>query len=262
MTRVSQTTKFCLLGLAMLLLTGPALAAGDALEPHPPAAFKDGWPHQDLTGTFDRAALQRGFQVYKQVCASCHSMNLLAYRNLTALGFSEDEVKAIAAGYTVKDGPNDEGEMYERPGRPSDHFVRPFPNDQAARAANNGALPPDLSLMIKARHHGENYVYSLLTGYREPPADMKMGTGMNYNPYFPGGQIAMSAPLSDGAVTYADGTQATTAQMAQDVVQFLSWAAEPKLEDRKQTGIKVILFLAVFATIMYLVKRKVWANLH
>ena len=255
-------TKIAIFSALAVIMTGPALAAGTVLEPHPPTTFKDGWPQQGLNGTFDRAALQRGFQVYKQVCSSCHSMNLLAYRNLTALGFSDDEVKAIAAGYTVKDGPNDEGEMFERAARPSDHFVKPFPNEQAARAANNGALPPDLSLMIKARHHGENYVYSLLTGYKEPPADMKMGVGMNYNPYFPGGQIAMAAPLSEGVVTYADGTTASVDQMAQDVVQFLSWAAEPHLEDRKQTGIKVILFLATFATIMYLVKRKIWAQLH
>lgn len=254
--------KASVIGLLTVLLATPAWAAGAALEAHPPAAFKDGWPHQGITGTFDRAALQRGFQVYKEVCASCHSMNLLSYRNLTALGFSEDEVKAIAAGYTVKDGPNDEGEMFERPGRPSDHFFKAFPNDQAARAANNGALPPDLSLMIKARHNGENYVYSLLTGYKEAPADMKMSSGMYYNPYFSGGQIAMAPPLNEGGVTFADGTTATVSQMAQDVTQFMTWAAEPKMEDRKQTGIKVIIFLSVFALIMYLVKRKVWADLH
>lgn len=227
-----------------------------AVEPHAPPT---GWSHQSSVGTYDRAALQRGFQVYKNVCSACHSMKLLAYRDLAAIGFNENEVKAIAADYQVADEPDDQGDVKMRKARPSDHFVPPFPNDQAARAANGGALPPDLSLMVKARHGHEDYVYSLLTGFGlVPPAREKIATGMNYNPYFAGHQIAMPPPLSDGAVTYADGTKATVPQMAQDVVTFLSWAAEPKLEDRKETGVKAIVFLSVFAVVLYAIKRRIW----
>lgn len=240
-------------------LTVPAFAS-EKLEPHSPPS---GWPHEGAFGTFDRPSLQRGFQVYKQVCSTCHSMKYLSYRDLAALGFNEAEVKAIAADYQVSDGPNDQGEMYQRPGRPSDNFVKPYPNEAAARAANGGALPPDLSLIIKAREGHEDYVYSLLTGFGlTPPAGEVMGTGMNYNPYFPGHQIAMPPPLSDNSVTYADGTKATIEQEARDVVQFLSWAAEPKMEDRKETGLRVILFLIAFAAFMYAVKRSIWKDLH
>lgn len=254
-----------LVGLASILLLIVALlqeswAPKEAIEPHSPPA---GWHHEGAFGTFDRAALQRGFQVYKQVCSVCHSLKLVSYRDLSALGFNEAEVKAIAADVTVNDGPNDNGDMFDRPGRPSDAFVKPFPNDQAARAANHGALPPDLSLIIKAREGREDYVYSLLTGFgKTPPSGEKVAAGMNYNPYFPGHQIAMPPPLRDDAVTYADGTPATVEQEARDVVQFLTWAAEPKMEVRKQTGIKVVLFLVVFAGIMYGVKRRVWSKLH
>jgi ubiquinol-cytochrome c reductase cytochrome c1 subunit len=246
--------------VALLSLVGPAYAAEDALPPHAPAS---GWPEDGPFGTFDRAALQRGYQVYKQVCSTCHSMKLLSYRNLADLGFTADEVKAIAAGYTVSDGPNDQGDMFQRPARPSDAFVKPYPNDQAARAANNGALPPDLSLIVKARHGGESYVYSILTGFGQtPPATEKMNQGMYYNPYFPGHQIAMPPPLTDGVVTYADGTQASIGQEASDVAQFLAWAAEPKLEARKQMGLKVLIYLIVFAALIYGVKRQVWRKLH
>ncbi len=231
-----------------------------SLHPHAPAG---GWPQAGVFGTYDRAALQRGFQVYKQVCSTCHSMKLLSYRNLTDLGFNENEVKAIAADYQVTDGPNDAGDMFQRPGRPSDAFVSPFANDKAARASNNGALPPDLSLIVKARHGGESYVYSLLTGFGQTPAaDEKIAAGMNYNPYFPGHQIAMPAPLVDGAVTYADGTNATVEQEARDVAQFLTWAAEPKMEARKQMGVRVILFLVILAVVMYFLKRSIWKKLH
>ena len=250
---------FSVLTLVIGLAAAPAMASeSNATPPHEPPA---GWPQEGPFGTYDRAALQRGFQVYKQVCSACHSLKLLSYRDLTALGFSEPEVKALAAEATVHDGPNDNGEMFDRPGRPSDSFVKPFPNDQAARAANNGALPPDLSLIIKARKGHESYVYSLLTGFgKTPPGDEIIPASMNYNPYFPGHQIAMPAPLMDNAVTYADGTSATVEQEARDVVQFLAWASEPKLEDRKQTGLKVILFLIAFAGIMYAVKRRVWSK--
>lgn len=245
------------LALTMLLATS-AMANEGGMEPK-----HEVWPHKGAFGTYDRAALQRGFQVYKQVCSTCHSMRLLAYRDLSDLGFSEAEVKALAAEATVHDGPNDNGDMFDRPGRPSDFFAKPFPNDQAARAANGGALPPDLSLIVKARKGHEDYVYSILTGFGQtPPADEKIAAGMNYDPYFPGHQIAMPRPLNDDSVTFADGTKATTDEEARDVVQFLAWAGEPKLEARKQMGFKAVLFLIVFAGVMYGVKRRVWKNLH
>ena len=183
---------------------------------------------------------------------------LLHYRNLSAMGFSADEIKAIAAQHTVTDGPNDAGEMYERPGRPADPFKSPFPNEQAARAANNGALPPDLTLIVEARRGGANHVFGVLTGYQEPPADVQLKEGQFYNQNFPGHIIAMPPPLSDGAVTYTDATQATVPQMAADISTFLAWAAEPNLEARKRMGVKTVLFLIVFTGLLYAVKRKIW----
>lgn len=252
---------FSSLLLAATLLAAPALASEGAHALKTPAG---GWPHDGMFGTYDRGALQRGYLVYKQVCASCHSMNLMAFRNLAAIGFSEEEIKAVAAEYKVTDGPNDEGQMFEREARPSDRFVAPFANEKAARAANNGALPPDLSLIIKARHGGEDYIYSLLQGYDEaPPEHVKIMDGMNYNPYFPGGQIGMPNPLSgDDLVTYADGTKATREQMARDVTQFLAFASEPHMEDRKRFGIRTILFLLVMAAVFYGAKRQIWSKLH
>ena len=220
------------------------------------------WHHNGMLGTYDRAALQRGFQVYKEVCAACHSMKLLSYRNLTALGYTDDQVKAFASEYNVQDGPNDAGEMFERPARPSDHFKSPFPNDNAARAANNGALPKDLSLIVKARHGGENYIYSLLTGYENPPEGVTVPQGLYYNRYFAGHQIAMPPPLNDGAVTFADGTKNDVDQMAKDISQFLQWASEPELETRKKMGLQVLIFLGVFSALMYLTKKKLWKNVH
>lgn len=249
------------LALVIGLTTAPAMAGeSNVMAPHEPST---GWPQQGAFGTYDRAALQRGFQVYKQVCSVCHGLKLLSYRNLADLGFNEAEIKALAADATIHDGPNDNGDMFDRPGRPSDAFVKPFPNDQAARAANHGALPPDLSLIVKARKGHESYIYSLLSGFGQtPPAEEKIAAGMYYNPYFPGHQIAMPPPLTEGAVTYADGTKATINQEAQDVAQFLAWASEPTMEARKQTGLKVVLFLIAFAGIMYGVKRRVWRKLH
>lgn len=238
----------------------PVAAATDA--PKPPA---QSWSFNGVFGTYDRAALQRGFQVYKEVCSACHSMHYVAYRNLGdpgGPGFSEAEVKAIAASVEVPGDLDDAGEPTTRPGIPSDKFKSPFANDKQARAANNGALPPDLSLMAKARVHGPDYTHALLVGYEEPPAGFALGQGMSYNRYFPGHQIAMAPPLAEDAVTYTDGTKATVDQMASDVTHFMMWAAEPKLEDRKRIGFQAIVFL-VFATgIFYAVKRKVWADLH
>lgn len=221
-----------------------------------------GWSFEGAFGTFDPAARQRGFQVYREVCSACHSLNLVHYRDLEDIGFSEEQVKAIAASVQVQDGPNDNGDMYERPGRPYDAFKAPFPNLQAARAANNGALPPDLSLIVKAREGGPDYVYGILTGFAEPPAGMKMMDGMNYNKYFPGHQIAMPPPLAPDRVTYADGTKATVEQEAHDVVTFLAWTAEPHLEARHRIGSKVLIFLLVLSGLLYAVKRKVWREVH
>ncbi|HZS84068.1 MAG TPA: cytochrome c1 [Stellaceae bacterium] len=235
--------------------------AQEASQPLP----DEHWSFDGIFGTYDRAELQRGFQVYTQVCAACHALEHLLYADLggpNGLGYSEAEVKAIAAQAQVTDGPNDQGEMFQRPGRPSDPFARPFANDKAARAANNGALPPDLSLIVKAREGGPQYVYGVLTGYREPPPGVKMGQGMNYNLQFPGHQIAMPQPLRDDSVTYADGTKATLQQEAHDVVAFLTWASEPTMEPRKRTGVKVFLFLLVATVCAYVVKRRIWASVH
>lgn len=220
------------------------------------------WPFDGVFGRFDKQAIQRGFQVYKEVCSVCHSLELLAYRNLEEVGFSKEEVVSLAAGYQVTDGPNDKGDMFQRPGKPFDHFVSPFPNEQAARAANDGAYPPDLSLIIKARADGANYVHAILNGYdHKVPDDFKLSDGMYYNPYFPGMQIKMPQPLSDGMITYQDGTVATIEQMSSDVVNFLQWAAEPEMEARKTMGLKAIVYLLILTVLFYIAKSRVWAKI-
>lgn len=244
--------------LALFMLAGapPAQSA----ESVPPPQVN--WSFEGVTGTFDRAALQRGFKVYREVCAACHAMKHLAFRNLEGIGYSEGQIKTIAAEYTYAGGPDEDGEMFERPGLPSDHFKSPFANDNAAKAANGGALPPDLSLIVKARHDGANYVHGLLTGYEEPPADAVLQPGQNWNKYMPGHVIAMAPPLSEGMVAYEDGSPQTVEQYATDVTTFLAWASEPSLEDRKRTGIKVLIFLIAFAGVMYAIKRRIWAGVH
>lgn len=250
-----RTLSAAALALGLVLAAPAARAAGEAdRPPHANLSF------QGVFGTFDRAAAQRGLQVYRQVCASCHGLRLVAFRNLRALGLTEAQVAAIAAEYQITDGPNDQGEMFQRPGRASDRFPSPFPNEQAARAANNGAYPPDLSVIVKAREHGANYLRALLTGYQDPPEGVELGEGMHYNRYFPGRQIAMANVLSDGMMDFADGTEATAAQMARDVTTFLAWAAEPELEQRRQMGVRVILFLLILGGLTYAVKRRVWAD--
>jgi ubiquinol-cytochrome c reductase cytochrome c1 subunit len=255
--------------IALLLGTGATSAQDEQAQCVAEIAEKnpvvhEEWDFNSIFGTYDEAKLKRGFQVYKEVCSACHSMNLLAYRHLSGIGLSEDEIKAVAASVQVTDGPNDEGEMFERPGRPSDQIHPPFPNEQAARASNNGALPPDLSLMAKAREGGPDHIVALMTGYGDPPACLKMNEGMNFNKYFDaaGFQIAMPPPLSDGVVTYADGTQATVPQMAHDVAYFLSWASEPNLNARHTIGVAAILFLIVLTACFYAVYRKVWSDVH
>jgi ubiquinol-cytochrome c reductase cytochrome c1 subunit len=219
------------------------------------------WSWKGFFGTYDRASAQRGLKVYREVCAGCHSMDLIAYRNLEDLGFSNEHIKAIASEYLILDGPNDEGEMFEREAIPSDKFANPYLNIQAARAANNGAYPPDLSLIVKARPKGADYLKALLLGYVDAPSDKKIPEGQYYNKYMEGNLIAMPSPLSDGLVDYDDGTEATMDQMATDVTTFLAWAAEPSLEDRKRIGFKVILFLLVLFVLAYISKQQIWRDI-
>ena len=249
--------KTLALSFALVVAGGAVQAAGMA---EPPQDVK--WPHDGPFGTYDRASVQRGLQVYREVCAGCHSLKLVAFRTLEDIGLNEDEVKVIAAEYQVTDGPDDAGDMFDRDGKPSDYFPSPFANENAARASNGGAYPPDFSLIVKARPGHSDYIYSILTGYRDAPADVTLAEGMNYNPYFPGHQIAMAAPLSADGVEYADGTPATVDQMAKDVVSFLAWAGDPHMEARRAMGVKVVLFLIILTLVLYAVKRKVWSDVH
>jgi cytochrome c1 len=250
--------------LLAVVIPGLALAE-EAGNNHAPVIEAQEWSFAPPFGTYDQAQLQRGYHVYKNVCSNCHSMRLLSYRNLGELGgphFSPDAVKTLASQVQVTDGPDDKGEMFQRPGRPSDHFRSPYPNDEAARAANRGALPPDLSVIAKARAGGPDYIYALLTGYEKAPAGFEMTEGMQYNKAFPGHQVAMPSPLDDMVIPYTDGTKPTVDNYAKDVSAFLMWAAEPKLEERHKLGARVMIFLIIFAVIMYLSKRAVWARLH
>jgi ubiquinol-cytochrome c reductase cytochrome c1 subunit len=251
---------FSIIIFATFLFTNSNPVHASALQEAPP---KRDWSFNGIFGVFDHGSAQRGLQVYLEVCSSCHSLKLVAYRHLAGIGLNEDQIKEISSEFEVTDGPNNEGEMFQRPAKPSDRFVSPFPNDNSARTSNNGAMPPDLSLMVKARKGGADYLHALLTGYKEePPAGVKLGDGMMYNVYYPGNQIAMAAPLEDDAVEFADGTEATTEQLATDVSTFLAWTAEPKLEERKRMGIKVLLFLLVLTGLLYALKRQIWADQH
>ncbi len=256
--RIASTVLGAAVVAASLLGSATAAIAAGPSIPVP----SQNWSFSGVFGTFDRAAAQRGFQVYKEICAGCHSLDYIHFRNLADLGFSEAEVKAIAAEYDVPAAPNEEGEIEDRPARPSDRWPNPFPNANAARAANGGALPPDLSLIVEARGGGADYLYALLTGYDEVPEGTEVGEGMSYNTYYPGHQIAMAQPLYGDDVEYADGTAATLEQHAADVTTFLTWAAEPNLEQRRQMGVTVILFLLVLTGLLYASKRKIWSDLH
>ena len=242
--------------IAATLLAGAAVAETAETTPN------QRWSFQSVFGTFDLAAAQRGFQVYSNVCSNCHSMHLLHYRDLSGIGLDEAEIKAVAAAVTVPVGVDDQGNPKEGPATPASQFRSPFANEQAARAANNGALPPDLSLIVNAREGGPNYVYGILTGFSDPPEGFKMQSGMYYNKEFPGHQIGMSPPLQDGTVEYTDGTPNTLPQEAHDVVTFLAWAANPEMVERKQIGVRVILFLMFMTGLTYAVKRKVWSDVH
>ena len=250
--------NFIIVAFIFFILINQGFTIEDKLPPK-----QIDWEFDSAFGSFDRVAIQRGFKVFKEVCSACHSLKRLAFRNLQEIGFSEEEVKSLASSYTVKDGPNDEGEMFDRPGRSSDYIPGPYANDNAARTSNNGALPPDLSLIIKAREDGANYVYSLLTGFTPPPADFHVGENMYYNPYFAGGgmQLAMPPPLTtDGQVEYNDGTKATVDQMAKDVTDFLQWVAEPEMEARKSLGVKAMIFTAILTLFFFFAYKRIWRN--
>ena len=226
--------------------------------------LKTDWSFKGLFGKFDRGALQRGYQVYTEVCSSCHSMKYLSYRNLSEKGgpeFTVEQAKAIAASFEVKDGPNADGEMFTRPGKLSDKFVMPYENVKAAQAANGGAYPPDMSVLVKARGGGANYIYSLLQGYEDPPAGVTLDDGVYYNKFMYGNKIKMANQLSDGLVEYGDGTQATIEQMSKDVTTFLMWTAEPHLEARHQMGFKVIVYLIILTILVYFSMKRIWSRI-
>ena len=226
--------------------------------------LKTDWSFKGLFGKFDRGALQRGYQVYSEVCSSCHSMKYVSYRNLAEKGgpeFSLDQAKAIAASFEVTDGPNADGEMFTRPGKLSDKFVMPYENEKAAQAANGGAYPPDMSVLVKARGGGANYIYSLLQGYEDPPLGMTLDEGVYYNKYMYGNKIKMSNQLSDGLVEYSDGTKATVEQMSKDITTFLMWTAEPHLEARHRMGFKAIVYLIILTVLVYFSMKKIWSRI-
>ena len=226
--------------------------------------LKQDWTFKSFFGKFDKASLQRGYQVYTEVCASCHSMQYLSYRNLYEKGgpeFSKDQAKAIASNFEITDGPNRDGEMFTRSARLSDKFVMPYANIEEAKISNGGAYPPDMSVLVKARKGGADYVYSVLLGYDNPPSNIQLDDGVYYNKYMPGYKIKMPNPLSDGLVEYADGTVATPEQMAKDVVNFLTWSAEPHLEQRHKMGFRVIIYLIIITILVYFSMKKIWSRI-
>lgn len=274
-----RSSLFGAVAAALLLAGAPAVAAEGGGHDNRPARLS--WSFAGPFGIYDQGQLQRGFKVFKEVCSACHSANYLYFRNLAqhgGPGFTEAQAKQVASEYQITDGPNDSGDMFQRPGRLSDHWPAPFPNDNAARAANGGALPPDFSVLAKARsyhvgfpgfitdafiqyqEHGVDYIHALLTGYTDAPADVHLQPGLNYNKYFPGNQIAMPKPLSDGQVEYTDGAPQTVDQYSQDVAAFMMWTAEPHLDARKRIGFQVMIFLIVLAGLLYFTKKKVWSH--
>lgn len=262
-------------GLAFAATATVAEAAGGPLK----KPVEQEWSFSGPFGHYDKAQLQRGLKIYTEACAACHSMNLLSYRNLEALGYTPQQVKNYAAEFEVTDGPNEDGEMFERPAKPTDRFVGPYANDAAAASANGGALPPDMTLLAKARapergfptfifdiftmyaENGADYIYTLLTSYEDAPEGYDLGEGLHYNPAFASGTaLAMAPPLSDGLVEFDDGTESTLDQQARDIAAFLTWAADPNLDQRKQRGFVVMLFLLVFAGLLYFTKKKIWSD--
>lgn len=288
--KISASCKTLALVAALAVFAGAPAVAAEEGEAHHAIAHQE-WSFGGFTGQFDKAQLQRGFQVYKDVCSACHGLEHLSFRNLAEPGgpeFPEESVKALAAEwpYQITDGPNDEGKMFERPAKLSDPIVGPYKNDKEARASQNGALPPDLSLIAKARsvHNeaawprhvllmagdivrgyqegGADYLYALMTGYKDPPpAGVTLAEGMHYNVAFPSKQLAMPPPLSDGVVTYQDGTSETVASYSHDVAAFLSWAADPSLNARKRIGWQVMLYLLITTLLLYLAKKRLWSKI-
>ena len=222
---------------------------------------KQNWTFEGIFGRYDDLSLQRGLQIYQEVCSTCHGMKRLRFRELKDLGFTEDQIKKYSETFEILDGPNELGEMFMRPGEPSDTFVSPYKNKEEAKASFNGAYPPDLSLLTKAMKNGPDYIYSLLTGYEDPPKDFELTDGLYYNPYHDGKVIAMPPPLYDDAIEYIDGTNASLHQLSYDTVNFLNWAAEPELEKRKSMGIKVILFLIVLTALLYVTMKETWSRI-
>ena len=240
---------------ALIFTLDQSVKASD-LELHPPHY---GWNHSGAVNALDHASIRRGYEVYKQVCAACHSMRFMCYRNLVGVSHTEAEAKAEAEEVQVTDGPNELGEMFQRPGKLSDHFPNPYPNEEAARAANNGAFPPDLTYIVLGRHGAEDYIFSLLTGYVDAPAGVPLRDGQYYNPYFPGGAISMAQALYNEVIEYTDGTPATASQLAKDVATFLKWAGEPEHDDRKRMFIKAFFLFSMLTAISFYVKRHKWS---
>jgi ubiquinol-cytochrome c reductase cytochrome c1 subunit len=273
--RIPEMRTTFRLGLVLAVLLGMVAAtnAQSTTMGTPLSPKVIDWPWLGPLGMYDKAQLQRGFQVYKEVCSACHSMNLVSFHSLAEPGgpsFTDAEMKALAASYKIPADPNDKGDIFDdkgnrltRAGTPADHFPPPFANDNAARAANNGALPPDQSVLVKAREGGPDYVYSICTGYgKTPPAGFTVMSGKYYNPYFDGWNISMPPPLSDNSVTYSDGTKATVDQECRDIASFLTWAAEPKQDERKHLGFEVLLFLILFSGLCYFTYRRIWRDMH
>jgi len=256
MRRILFATMMALMAAVGLSSMANAAGGGDV------SLTKRDWSFAGFFGHYDKAAMQRGFQVYREVCAGCHSMKYMAFRNLADLGYNEDEIKAIAAEYEVQDGPDADGEMFMRPARPADLLPGPYANDNQARASNNGALPPDLSLIAKARAHGPDYLYSLLVGYKDAPTGVTVPEGMYYNNAYAGHMIAMPQPIYGDDVTYGDGADSSAEAIAADVTHFMMWAAEPKLETRKRIGVAAVFFLTIFLLLSIAAKRRVWADVH
>lgn len=263
-TQLSARRKFLFGTLGATTFAGASLlyaletseVEASDIELHPPHFH---WAHSGVLDSHDHQALRRGYQVYKQVCAACHSMKYIAYRHLVGVTHTEEEAKAEAAAVQVQDGPDENGKMFMRPGKLADYFPKPYPNDEAARAANNGALPPDLSYMALARHGREDYIFSLLTGYADPPAGVEIREGMAYNPYFPGGSLSMTQQLFDEQIEYEDGTPATVSQMAKDVSQFLTWSASPEHDTRKRMAIKLVMWFGLIFPLVYYWYRFKWS---
>ena len=222
---------------------------------------KQNWSFEGIFGRYDNSTLQRGLQIYQEVCSACHGMKRLRFRELRDLGFTDGQIKKYAETFEILDGPNELGEMFLRPGEPSDTFVSPYKNKEEAKASFGGSYPPDLSLLTKAIKNGPDYIYSLLTGYEDPPKEFKLTDGLYYNPYYDGKVIAMPPPLYDNAIEYIDGTNASLDQLSYDIVHFLNWAAEPKLQQRKSLGLKVLLFLIILTLLLYVTMKEIWSRI-